>query len=86
MKINWKVRLKNPVFWMTIIPATVAFAYQILSLIGVVPCISQDILVNSLSAIVSALATLGVLVDPTTIGLSDSAQAMTYETPKKESN
>ena len=82
MKINWKVRLKNPLFWTTLIPAVVAFVYTLLGLFGVVPPIAEETLLNGLAAIISGLTTLGVLVDPTTAGMSDSAQAMTYDKPK----
>lgn len=85
MKINWTVRLKNPVFWLTIIPAAITFIYTLLGAFGVVPSISQDVIINAITAIISALATLGVLVDPTTSGVSDSSQAMSYEEPKKDS-
>lgn len=82
MKINLKVRLKNPVFWLTIIPALATFGYAILGAFGIVPAISEDVLVQSLSAIVAALTTLGVLVDPTTSGVNDSERAMTYTDPQ----
>ena len=81
MKINWKVRLKNPVFWLTVIPAGIALVYTVLGLFGVVPTISEDVLVNAVTAIISALTTVGVLIDPTTTGVSDSDRALTYEEP-----
>lgn len=81
MKINWKVRLKNPVFWLTVIPAVIALVYTVLGLFGVVPSISEDVLVNAVTAIISALTTVGVLVDPTTKGVGDSDRALTYEEP-----
>lgn len=81
MKINWKVRIKNPVFWFTFIPSICAVIYTILSCFGVVPSISESTLVNVLLSIVSALETLGVLVDPTTKGASDSNRALTYDMP-----
>ena len=81
MKINWKVRLKNPVFWLTVIPAGIALVYTVLGLFGVVPSISEDVLVNAVTAIISALTTVGVLVDPTTKGVGDSDRALTYEEP-----
>ena len=85
MKINWKVRIKNPVFWLTVIPAVIALAYTVLGLFGVVPTISEDVLVNAVTAIISALTTVGVLVDPTTKGVGDSDIALTYEEPSGES-
>lgn len=81
MKINWKVRLKNPVFWLTVIPAVIALVYTILGLLGIVPTISEDTLVNAATAIISALTTIGVLIDPTTKGVGDSDRALTYEEP-----
>lgn len=85
MKINWKVRLKNPVFWLTVIPAVIALVYTVLGLFGVVPSISEDVLVNAVTAIISALTTVGVLIDPTTKGVSDSEMALTYEVPSNGS-
>lgn len=82
MKINWTVRLRNPVFWLTAIPAVVAMVYTILGLFGMVPSISEDAVVNAVTVVVSALTALGVLVDPTTTGTSDSEQALTYTKPK----
>lgn len=81
MKINWKVRLKNPVFWLTVIPAVIALVYTMLGLFGVVPTISEDTLVNAVTAIISALTTVGVLIDPTTKGVGDSDRALTYVEP-----
>lgn len=78
MKINWKVRLKNPVFWLTIIPAIAAMVYTILGQFGIIPSISEDTIVNSFSTLITILTTLGVLVDPTTDGISDSERALTY--------
>ncbi len=81
MKINWKVRLKKPVFWLTVIPSVIALVYTVLGLLGVVPTISEDTLVNAVTAIISALTTVGVLIDPTTKGVGDSDRALTYEDP-----
>lgn len=83
--INWKVRLKNPNFWLSIVPAallvieTVAAALGLeLELTGV-----QEKLLAVFNALFSLLAVLGVVNDPTTAGLSDSRRAMGYETPGK---
>ena len=81
MKLNLKVRFKNPVFWLTVIPAAVTFIYTVLGAVGVVPAISQDMIVNIITALVSALTTLGVLVDPTTKGVGDSEMALGYDEP-----
>jgi phi LC3 family holin len=84
MKINWRVRLLNPTFWIAAIPATLLLAQAILALFGVQFDIEP--LNAQLLAIVDALfvllVILGVVADPTTQGVSDSALAQTYEQPK----
>ncbi len=82
MKINWSVRLRNPVFWLTAVPTVAAMVYTILGLFGVVPTLSESALVNTISVIIEALTALGVLVDPTTSGTSDSEKALTYTKPR----
>ena len=81
MKINLKVRFKNPVFWLTVIPALVTFVYTVLGALDVVPAISQDVIVNIVTALISALTTIGVLIDPTTKGVGDSERALNYTEP-----
>ncbi len=82
--INWKVRMKNPVFWMTVIPAAVSFVYCVLGAFGIVPSLTESMVLNIVSAVITALTTLGVLVDPTTAGMKDSALALTYSAPRKD--
>lgn len=84
MKINWKVRLKNPVFWATAGPAAFSLVYLILGLLGVVPTVTEEYLVQVFLTIVDILTNIGILVDPTTAGLDDSCMAMTYQQPKKK--
>jgi phi LC3 family holin len=80
MNINWKARLKNKVFIFAFGTLAVSFVYQILGLFGIVPSISQDDVMNIITTIINGLAALGVIVDPTTPGASDSDRAMTYYT------
>ena len=80
MKINWKARFKNKAFILTFVTLIISFVYQILALFDVVPAVSEDVLVNVITIIVNILATLGVVLDPTTEGISDSDRAMTYYT------
>lgn len=81
-KINWKVRLKNPVFWATFGPAAVSLIYLVLGLLDVVPTVSESSVIQIVATLIDALTTLGILVDPTTSGLQDSEQAMTYSVPR----
>lgn len=85
MNINWKVRFSNKDFWVAIIPAFLILIQAIASVFGLT--IDLGDIGNKLLAVVEAvfvvLAILGIIVDPTTKGISDSKQAMTYERPKE---
>ena len=81
MKINWKVRLKNPMVWITAFPTIVTAIYALLALLGIVPSITKETIMDVFTAIVSLLATLGIIADPTTPGVSDSDRAMSYTKP-----
>lgn len=82
--INWSIRWKNKNFWIAIIPAILLLIQVVLAVFGVE--ISFDALNGKLLAVVDAvfvvLSILGIVTDPTTAGIADSAQAMTYEIPK----
>ena len=79
MKINWKVRFKNKAFVVSFVTVVVTFVYQILSLLGITPVLSESMVMNLITTVINALVMLGVLVDPTTKGIKDSDRAMTYE-------
>lgn len=81
MKINWKVRLKQPAFWIATIPVVITFVYSVLALVGIAPSITQDTVQNLFLALVAVLAQFGIVVDPTTKGVSDSDRAMNYDKP-----
>lgn len=82
--INWKVRIKNKNFWLAIIPAVLLLITQIGAIFGLQ--IDTALIGEQLAAVVSTvfliLTILGIVTDPTTEGISDSALAMTYEVPK----
>jgi phi LC3 family holin len=85
MNINWTVRLKNKNFWIAFIPALLLFIQVLASVFGITLDLGD--LGNKLLAVVNAvfavLSILGVVTDPTTAGISDSDQAMTYDKPKQ---
>lgn len=87
MNINWKVRFKNKSFWLALIPAVLLLVQVVAAVFGYTLDLGD--LGNKLLAVVNAvfavLAILGVVNDPTTAGISDSAQALTYEYPKESS-
>ena len=86
MGINWKVRIKNKTFWLTMIPAVLLLVQQIACLFGLSMDFSniQNQLVAIICTVFSILAILGIIVDPTTKGLTDSDQALTYTEPKEK--
>ena len=83
MGINWKVRIKNKAFWLALIPALALIATTVASVFGYT--IDLNTLVGKIQAVVNAvfalLVILGIVVDPTTAGVSDSDRAMTYLKP-----
>ncbi len=94
MKINWKVRIKSPQFWIGIIGVILSPVMSYLGLSGsdfttwesVIgffrAFISNPYLIAT--AAMSVLSFLGVMADPTTSGFSDSSRAMTYKQPNKD--
>lgn len=84
--INWKVRLKNPAFWTGLIGIVATFAIGLAQLLGFdISAIVegwQQALITVVTAIFGLLGLMGVITDPTTKGISDSTQAMTYTEPK----
>ncbi len=83
MKINWMVRAKNKAFWVALIPAALLLIQTVAALLG----FSLDLgdvgekLLAVVNAIFGVLVILGVVVDPTVEGVSDSARAMKYDEP-----
>lgn len=86
MKINWKVRFKNPLFWATIIPAVISAVYGVMAVAGIVPRIDESTVISAFTAIVGLLSALGIIADPTTAGVNDSTRAMRYVSPYRSDN
>lgn len=81
MKINWKLRFQNKSTLTTIVLAVIAIVYKILSLCGVIPPIAQGEVEEIAEMIIFVLCLFGIVIDPTTNGISDSERAMKYEKP-----
>lgn len=90
MKINWKVRAKNPVFWFNIV---VAILMPILAYMGIS---WQDVtswaalgnilfgaIKNPVIVVAVIVSVVNVLNDPTTKGWGDSVRALGYNEPNK---
>lgn len=81
MKINWTLRLQNKATLAALAATVLAFAYQLCGIFGIVPPISQYSLLQLVGIVLNILVALGVVTDPTTSGLSDSARALGYDEP-----
>ena len=84
--INWKVRVKNKAFWVSVIPMLFLFLQLVCSLFGVQLDLSdkQEIMLKLVDVVFAILATLGIVTDHTTAGFADSAKALTYDTPRND--
>lgn len=82
--INWEVRLKNKQFWLALIPAVLLLIQAVAAVFGF--ALDLSVLGDKLLVVVNTLFTvlviLGVVVDPTTRGIKDSENALTYTEPK----
>ena len=82
MNINWKVRLRSGPFWVGLISLVLTFIYTLLNMAGIVPQFEQKQVMDIIVMLLQILAFIGVLTDPTTKGIEDSEQAMSYKEPK----
>ena len=85
MQINWQVRFRNPVWLTSFFGLLVGFIFNMLALFDIYPKFSQAQVTEIISQILTFLGLIGVLVDPTTVGIADSQRAMTYTEPWDDS-
>ena len=75
--INWKLRFKNKATLLAIAGTLILLAQQLgLKL--------PDNIEDVVNTVLTLLVLLGVINDPTTAGVGDSAKALTYNEPKKK--
>lgn len=82
--INWKVRLQSGSWWMGIISAVVVAVFAILKIFKVETSVTADEIMNVAMLVLMIPAAIGITTDPTTKGVSDSEQALTYDAPKED--
>lgn len=86
MGINWKVRAKNPYFWIGLIAvmlAAVGVSPESLTSWTILGEQIKNLLLNPFAIGCVVVAILGYVNDPTTKGLTDSKQALQYDKPKE---
>ncbi len=81
MKINWMVRFKNKTWLTMFVSLIIGFVFNMLKLFDVVPVITENSVATIAAQVLEFLGLIGVLVDPTTVGVGDSNRAMTYVEP-----
>lgn len=81
MKMNWKVRFKNKTWLTMFVSLIIGFVFNMLKLFDVVPVVTENTVATIAAQILEFLGLIGVLVDPTTVGIGDSNRAMTYTEP-----
>lgn len=84
--INWKIRMQNKTFWLALVPAFLLLIQAVAHVFNVsldFTNLNKDLL-GVVNALFTVLAIIGVVADPTTKGLSDSTQALTYSKPKED--
>lgn len=86
MKINWKVRAKSKAFWLAVIPAVLLLIQAVAAVFGYTLDLGDlgNRLVDVVNTLFAVLTMIGVVTDPTTAGISDSQQALTYTEPKED--
>lgn len=87
LKINIPVRLRNWAFWVGLgatILAAMDVSPEMFTSWGILWQAMVDLINNPYRLGCVVLAIMGVLVDPTTAGIGDSARALSYKKPNKE--
>lgn len=84
--INWTVRIKNKTFWLSLIPAVLLLVQVVAAVFGYTLDLGPlgDRLLEVVNALFAVLVILGIVTDPTTKGVGDSSQALTYDKPKDD--
>lgn len=86
--INWKIRAKNRVFWLALVPAFLLLIQAVAQVFNIsldFTNLNKDLL-NVVNALFVVLTILGVVADPTTEGVQDSTRALTYAQPHNDAH
>ena len=88
MNINWRIRIKNPAFWVSI---AIAIVTPILAYFGLTAQDMTswgaiwDVIVQAVSnpyvILAVAVSVYNAVIDPTSTGVTDSSRALQYNAP-----
>lgn len=76
MKINWAARLNNRTFWVALVALLMVLANQVAAIFGVDITVYNGQVTAITETVLGILGLLGLVVDPTTPGLSDSQRVL----------
>ena len=81
--INWKIRLMNKQFWLSLIPDLALTAQAVAAVFGWEIDLTTAVgkLLTVVNTVFALLVVLGIVVDPTTEGVGDSERALSYTEP-----
>lgn len=89
MKINWKVRFANPEFWKQIVLAVFVpllayygMMWEDMTTWAAIGALFVQAVQNPVVVLSVVVSVYNAVIDPTTKGIGDSAQALTYTEPK----
>lgn len=89
--INWRVRFKNPVFWTNVVLAIVlpilthmGMNWEDMTTWAALGGVIVSAVKNPVIVVAVVVSVWNAVNDPTTSGIGDSAQALTYDAPKKD--
>ena len=90
MKINWLVRIKNPLFWVEIgaaillpILAHLGLSWEDMTSWAALGEVLLSAIKNPVIIVAIVVSAWNAITDPTTKGISDSKKALTYNKPKE---
>ena len=91
MKINWKVRIKNPLWWVQIEAALVlpvlayfGLAWEDMTSWGALWDVFLRAVQNPVVLLAAAVSVFNAVTDPTTAGVGESWRALEYKTPNRD--
>lgn len=84
MNINWILRLQNKTTLTTLCIAIVTAVYGVFAAVGFTPSVTEEQITNLVLTFIGVATALGIVVDPTSKGISDSDRAMGYIKPYED--
>lgn len=85
-KINWSVRLRNKNFWLAVVPALALLFQAFANIFGIKLEFGETIdkILVFINVLFAFLVLIGIVNDPTTVGLGDSTRALEHEEPHED--